>query len=106
MFLTDHQRWVIREWAMQTPLVKEVRVFGSRARGDASSDSDIDLALTVGGGAPGTVLGNYFALSRDWQIELSNLLGAKAHVALYNDPDPSPVRGSCDECSILLFPTP
>ena len=77
---------------------------GSRARGNAPG-RDIDLAVTIGGDDPGTVRGNYFALRPRWQEELSSLLEAKAHVSLYNDPDPSPVRGSCDECSLLLFPT-
>jgi hypothetical protein len=35
--------------------------------------------------------------------QLTERLEAKAHVALYNDPDPSPVSASCNECSVLLF---
>jgi predicted nucleotidyltransferase len=46
--LTDDQVDKIREWAAQTRYVKEVRLFGSRAKGSARPDSDIDLAITVG----------------------------------------------------------
>jgi hypothetical protein len=42
-------------------------------------------------------------LSPRWQDQLTERLEAKAHVALYNDPDPSPVSASCNECSVLLF---
>jgi predicted nucleotidyltransferase len=102
MDLTEHQQWIIREWALRTPYIQEVRLFGSRAEGSARPDSDIDLAITVGGDNPRTVLGHYFALSERWQNELTELLEAKAHIALYNE-DQSPVRPSCDECSFLLF---
>lgn len=81
----------------------EVRLYGSRAKGNANPDSDVDLALTVGGRDPGAVRGNYYALSQRWQDTLSDLLEAKAHVALYNDPDWSPVRVACEKCSVLLF---
>ena len=104
MDLTDHQLWAIREWAAHTSYVEEVRLFGSRARGNARSDSDIDLAITVGGTDVGNILGNYLAESKRWQDQLSHLLEAKAHVALYNDAEPEPVRRSCDECSVLIYP--
>ena len=103
MNLTEHRQWIIKEWALRTPHVQEVRLFGSRAKGTAKPDSDIDLAMTVDGDSPGTVLGNYFALGERWQEQLAELLEAKVHVALYNDPGSSVARSSCDECSVLLF---
>jgi predicted nucleotidyltransferase len=65
--LTDDQVDKIREWAAQTRYVKEVRLFGSRAKGSARPDSDIDLAITVGGSDDGVVRGNYFAVGPEWQ---------------------------------------
>jgi predicted nucleotidyltransferase len=106
MDLTEHQQWVIKEWALRIPHVHEVRLFGSRAKGTAKPESDIDLAITVGGESPGTVLGNYFALGERWQEQLTELLEVKVHVALYNDPGSSVARSSCDECSVLLFSKP
>jgi predicted nucleotidyltransferase len=104
MDLTARQKWIIQDWAKRTPHVYEVRLFGSRARGPAP-DSDIDLALTVARDSnPGTVQGIYFALGKGWQDQLTRLLEVETHVALYNDPDPSPVPIACDTCSIVLFP--
>jgi len=101
--LTDDQVDKIQEWAAQTRYVKEVRLFGSRAKGSARPDSDIDLAITVGGSDDGVVRGNYFAVGPEWQRQLSDLLGLNAHVGCYNDPDTDVVRRSCDECSLILF---
>ena len=101
--LTDDQVDKIRELAAQTRYVKEVRLFGSRAKGSARPDSDIDLAITVGGSDDGVVRGNYFAVGPEWQRQLSDLLGLNAHVGCNNDPDTDAVRRSCDECSLILF---
>jgi predicted nucleotidyltransferase len=84
--------------------VREVRLFGSRARGDATEKSDIDLAVTIGSDEPETVLAIYFSLAHKWQEELARLLGTKVHVGLYDDPGMDIVRRSCDECSVVLFP--
>jgi predicted nucleotidyltransferase len=85
-------------------MAQPMRLPGSRARGSAP-DSDIDLALTIARDSnAGTVRSIYFALGRRWQDQLTKLLEAETHVALYNDPDPSPVRVASDTCSILLFP--
>ena len=35
----------VRQWAGDQPLVRRVYLFGSRARGDHRSDSDVDLAV-------------------------------------------------------------
>ena len=35
MDLSEQQQRIIKEWAARTPLIDEVRLFGSRAMGDA-----------------------------------------------------------------------
>jgi predicted nucleotidyltransferase len=83
--------------------VREVRLFGSRARGDATEGSDIDLAITLEDADPNTLRGLWFAVWEPWRNELTKLLEGIVHVVLYNDPDQSVVRASCDECSVLLY---
>jgi len=52
---------------------KDIRVFGSVARGDAGPDSDVDFLVRL---EPGTTLLRHAALIR----ELGNLLGCKVDV--------------------------
>ena len=53
--------------------VRNIRVFGSVARGEADGDSDVDFLVTFG---PGTTLWNVSAFSD----ELETLLGHKVDV--------------------------
>ena len=88
MQLTQTQISTIARWAESKSWVFEIRLFGSRARGDAREDSDIDLAVTLLSAKPGSALGTYFALGDDWQRELAALLGT--HVSLEWYPPDSP----------------
>jgi len=41
----------VREWAMCKAAIQRVTLFGSRARNDHRTDSDVDLAVLVAGNA-------------------------------------------------------
>src|SRR4030095_10562725 len=105
MDLSEQQQRIIKDWAARTPLVDEVRLFGSRAKGGAPSDSDVEFALTVASGAAQrTVEGHYAALGQYWQNELTTFLDPlRAHVHVYNAEDDK-VRRICEEFSVLLYP--
>jgi predicted nucleotidyltransferase len=100
--ITKEQIATIEQWAAKTPYVLEVRLHGSRAKGTSGPDSDIDLALTLGGD-PWIALANYYALGQQWQDAVTAALNAPAHIGLYNDPESAIVRTSCDHCCVLLF---
>ena len=99
MSLTPDQLRAIPQWAKTTQYVAEVRLFGSKASGN-----DIDLAITIGAENPGTVRGIYIARSQRWQKELTELLGAKVHISLYDDPNSDVMRQACQKFSVVLFP--
>ena len=106
MQLTERQLRAITDWAHLTPLVKEVRLFGSRAKGCAKPESDVDLAVTIGGGDPGTILGNYIAFADQWERDLSEALGLDVKLNHLNTALPeSKVRQYCQDFSLVLFPT-
>ena len=81
MDLSEQHEKIIKEWAASTRYIQAVRLFGSRARGRAP-DSDVDLAVTVGGATPEEARGNYYAEKARWQQELTALLGMQADVEL------------------------
>ena len=102
--LDDHQALAVKRWAEDARYVKEVHLFGSRARGCARDNSDVDLAITVAGSDARVALGNYLSFRRRWEDDLSKLLRMNVHVTLYNDPEDDMVRCSCEQHSVLLFP--
>jgi predicted nucleotidyltransferase len=74
MDLSPKQIAAIKTWARDTPQVVEVRLFGSRAKGTARPDSDVDLAVTAD-------YGNYVALVAQWEDRLSKELGLDVRIS-------------------------
>jgi predicted nucleotidyltransferase len=101
--VNESQASAIRDWARKAQYVSEVRVFGSRARNHGRIDSDVDIAITIGGADAATIRGHYFAEGPRWQKQLSEATGLRVHVGLYDDPDGDVVRASCNQCSIIMF---
>jgi predicted nucleotidyltransferase len=64
-------------WAAANESVRELWLFGSRARGDAREDSDVDLALALmpPPGKHDWALGNYFRFESEWKRELEAIVG-------------------------------
>jgi predicted nucleotidyltransferase len=66
--------WItaLKCWAAGNGSVLELWLFGSRAKGTAHEDSDIDIALLLmpPDGDHNWALGNYFVLFDDWKAEL------------------------------------
>lgn len=64
----------LAEWAYRQPEILALFVFGSRARGDARPDSDLDLAFELDGSHESQL--TVLIVNRDrWQRELSALTG-------------------------------
>jgi predicted nucleotidyltransferase len=76
--------WIngIHQCAEQNGNVSEVWLFGSYERGDATNESDVDLAITLtpASGNHNWALGNANALLGMWQRELEEIVGR--HVSL------------------------
>jgi predicted nucleotidyltransferase len=73
---------LIRQWAARTNAVREVWLFGSRAKGTSRPDSDIDIGIYL---MPPSATSNwayatYTSQGDAWQRELAGLLGR--HVSL------------------------
>jgi predicted nucleotidyltransferase len=73
------EEWLrdLSSWAAANDSVRELWLFGSRARGDAREDSDVDLALAL---MPKNeqgdwALGKYFACEGKWKRQLQAIVG-------------------------------
>jgi uncharacterized protein len=64
---------------------RNVRVFGSVARGTASNDSDIDLLIDFVGPPPDDF--GYYAVLADIQEAIQQLLGRSVHVVHLGNPE-------------------
>ena len=74
MDLDQRRHYLIVWWAKRNEKVREIWLFGSRARGTAKPDSDIDLAITF---AATNWTPTYFALADKWQREIAALVNTK-----------------------------
>jgi predicted nucleotidyltransferase len=76
---------LIRQWATRTDAVRKVWIFGSRGKGVARPESDVDIAIYLMPSAPAYpkwdwAHGDYRANGDAWQRELGRMLGR--HVSL------------------------
>ncbi len=95
----------IRTWAKQGPDVSEVWLFGSRAKGTATAESNIDLALVLMPGDPGHdwPLGNWTALASRWQGDLELGLGRHVSLELFARPGEEEGAPEARASAILLW---
>ncbi|MEW5963407.1 MAG: nucleotidyltransferase domain-containing protein [Pseudomonadota bacterium] len=71
--IPDSWKKRIIDWANREPEIREVWLYGSRARGDHRCDSDIDLAIVPLGDA-GWMLATFVDEADRWQSELQSIL--------------------------------
>ena len=70
----------IVRWARWNWNVREIWLFGSRARGDSRPDSNVDLALTLV--EADWAQTNFVAFVDDWQRQLAELVAADVSLQL------------------------
>ena len=91
MYLTQTQFDILRSWAQQTPQVEEAYLFGSYAKGEADSGSDVDIAIKASG--------NWTDLAAKWEQHLTDQLGVTVNIRTLANPV---VREYCDALSVPL----
>jgi predicted nucleotidyltransferase len=75
--LCEEQRDAIVAWAKGTSEVQVVRVFGSRAKGCARADSDLDVAISASAG-------NYVRFADDWEKRLREVTSLPMNLHYYD----------------------
>jgi predicted nucleotidyltransferase len=74
--LPDNWRDGLISWARGTNAVSELWLFGSRAKGTARPDSDVDIAIALmpSRGSHDWALGDYFAYANEWRLKLEQIV--------------------------------
>ena len=103
MQLTDEQRDAIIAWAERTPQVRSVMLFGSRCKGTARPDSDVDLALAMTKGRWKRRFENYRDNVNAWERVLTDAVGLTVHVSSRYPALGPEVPAAVRECCIKLW---
>ena len=92
MYLTETQLDTLRSWAEQTPQVQEAYLFGSYAKGEARTGSDVDIAIRA------SAVDWTFRTAK-WGEDLTKAIGVRVNIRTLELPN---VRRSCQESSLPL----
>jgi predicted nucleotidyltransferase len=88
--------WVmgLRSWAASNESVRQLWLFGSRARGDARDNSDVDLAIALMPpvGTHDWALGNYYCFETEWKQQLQAIVGRAVSIGPLVPGEESDVR--------------
>lgn len=84
--LPGEWRDIIRQWASTLPLITGIWLYGSRVKGGAREDSDLDVAFTCVGDRNESALTTVIFNRQKWEAALQALLPVKVHLQ-YADPD-------------------
>ena len=81
---SDMAQWSsdIAHWAADQPLIEAVYAFGSRVKGGYRPDSDIDLAIEVGGEDEQDCFTNAIFFKGEWAIALQSLVSVAVHLQI------------------------
>jgi predicted nucleotidyltransferase len=100
--LPDEIRGALCEWARDCACIQRLYVFGSRARGTARPNSDLDLAVILYE-MHGNELSELIVRRKNWQTELTRALGVQVKdIDLANDPE-SVAYAAVRDHGILIF---
>lgn len=96
--------WVrgLKSWAAANDCVRQLWLFGSRARGDAK-DSDVDLAIALMPpiGKTDWAFGMYTARGDEWQRELETIVDRHVSLEAIGTGTDADVR--VRQCGVLLW---
>jgi predicted nucleotidyltransferase len=95
---------VLQAWAEDEPLVEAVYLFGSRIRGDARPESDLDVAVQLRCQQEKIVL-KWMRNSERWLAHLKERLPVEIHLKLYDPDNPSQtVVAAVKGHGVLIYP--
>lgn len=82
MDISGEQLAALVAWAGNNPIIEAVHLFGSRVKGTAREDSDLDVALDLGWSEDAWV--TLVIKKEEWEIELRQSIGLLVNLDLYH----------------------
>jgi predicted nucleotidyltransferase len=108
--MTPERVAILRTWAASQPLVGMLYVFGSRTRGTARPDSDLDVAIELDPAAicgcddSASQLTTWMSNTTSWKEHLSAALGVPADLQQHSGPEHTPrIHGLLAEAVLLYW---
>ena len=98
----------LANWSAGKPLVSRVWVFGSRARGDHRSDSDVDVAIELDlahseGMDESGGLATWMFDTKGWREEIEALVPYKLDLQQYRGTDTPTIHKALATSSVLVY---
>lgn len=99
---------LLASWARGKPLVKRLYIFGSRARGDHRTDSDIDIAVELDpavfqGSDESGGLATWMFETKAWKAEIEKLLPFPVQLERFREEQTPTIRKGLAQSSHLVY---
>ena len=101
MHLTETMLGAIKRWAHFTPTVERVFIFGSYARGNATENSDLNLAIECAQ-VSGNSLSEIIINRSTWSEELTRAVGVPVDLNSTDNPS-APFRDELKRAGALVY---
>jgi len=105
--MSDAERYerVLHAWAVATPCVRKVCIFGSRAKGTSRTDSDLDVAVEIDPvGSDESAYVSWFHLKKSWQTELQGQLPIKLDLEWFDPAGSTPtIAKGLSEAKVVVY---
>ena len=96
---------ILRAWALVTPCVRKVSIFGSRAKGTSRSDSDLDVAVELDAiGSDASAYVSWFHTKASWRSELQRQLDVTLDLEWFDPAGSTPhVAKGLSEANVVVY---
>lgn len=101
----EEAKKILRKWASENKLVRNVYVYGSQVKGDFKASSDLDVAVEIDPEEGDTNAFTTFICEKsNWVEELESLLNLKIDLKWYNKNDKSSItRAGVENSGVLVY---